>query len=83
MEPESGEPLTTLSEDQRDELLDLNTVGVPASWSKWLGKPKDDGTYQMTLRTVPNGFWECEQQGKVFRYSHDVGLTMTENTLKP
>ena len=78
----SGEPLTTLSEDQRDELLDLNTVGVPASWSKWLGKPKDGGTYQMTLRTVPNGFWEGEQQGKVFRYSHDVGLTMTENTSK-
>ena len=35
----SGELLATLSEDQRDERLDLNTVGVPASWSKWLGKP--------------------------------------------
>jgi CRISPR-associated endonuclease/helicase Cas3 len=78
----NGEPLTTLSEDQRDELLDLNTVGVPASWSKWLGKPKNDGTYQMTLRAVPNGLWECEQQGKIFRYSHEVGLTMTENTSK-
>ena len=79
----SGEPLATLSEDQHDERLDLNTVGVPASWCKWLGKPKDDGTYQMTLRAVLNGFWECEQQGKVFRYSRDVGLTMTENTSKP
>jgi hypothetical protein len=78
----SGEPLTKLREDPSDERLDLNTVSVPASWSKWLGKPRDDGTYRMTLRAVPNGFWECEQQGKIFRYSHDVGLTMTENTSK-
>lgn len=78
----SGEPLAKLREDERDERLDLNTVGVPASWSKWLGKPDND-TYRLILRAAPNGFWECEQQGKVFRYSQDVGLTMTENTPKP
>jgi CRISPR-associated endonuclease/helicase Cas3 len=78
----SGELLTLLSEDQRDECINLNTVGVPASWCKWLGKPDENDTYRLTMRATLEGFWESEQQGKIFRYSQDVGLTMTEDTPK-
>jgi CRISPR-associated endonuclease/helicase Cas3 len=73
----SGKRLAELGDDQRDEELDLNTVGVPKSWTKWLDTLKD-GDYQLVLQATAEGEWETERKGKRFHYSRDLGLRMVE-----
>jgi CRISPR-associated endonuclease/helicase Cas3 len=73
----SGKPITELSHDQRDEELDLNTVSVPKSWTKWLDTHKD-GDYRLVLQATTEGVWEAERNGKRFHYSQELGLRMFE-----
>jgi CRISPR-associated endonuclease/helicase Cas3 len=67
-----------LGEDERDEAIDLNTVGVPTSWSKSLGVALDDGSYQLVLRATSENCWETVQQDMRYSYSPDLGLVRTE-----
>jgi CRISPR-associated endonuclease/helicase Cas3 len=73
----SGEPIAQLSEDQRDELLNLNSVGVPASWSRWL-EPCEEGNYRLILQETAPDIWRAEQDGRQFYYSQDLGLMMID-----
>jgi len=73
----NGDAISALTEDQRDESLNLNTVGVPDGWEKWLEQDKD-GNYRLILQETSDGVWVCERQGKQFAYSRELGLSMTE-----
>jgi CRISPR-associated endonuclease/helicase Cas3 len=73
-----GRPISGLSEDEYDEAINLNTVGVPASWSKSLGTALDDGSYQLVLRSTSANCWETVQHGMRYFYDPDLGLVRTE-----
>lgn len=73
-----GRQLDVLGEDEHDEVLNLNTVGVPASWAKSLGAIMDDDNYQLVLRITSEDHWETVQHGKRFLYSPEIGLVREE-----
>lgn len=73
----NGQLIAALGDDERDEAINLNTVGVPNSWARWLGVPQD-GTYHLVLQGSSGGEWKAEQHGKRFHYSRNLGLRMFE-----
>jgi CRISPR-associated endonuclease/helicase Cas3 len=75
----SGETIAQLSEDQRDEFLNLNSVGVPSSWSRWL-EAYEEGNYRLILQETAPDIWSAEQDGKQFHYSQDLGLMRVDLT---
>ncbi len=70
-----GERLDDVNEFQRDELLNMNTVSVPAGW-RWLPSFEDGYIYLPMKNIGEDWFWK---NGKYsLKYSKDFGLEQVE-----
>lgn len=68
-----GRRLDTLAEHEHDELISLNTVGVPAGWAKWLEASEED-TYRLVLQRTSDDRWEGQSRDRQFVYTENLGL---------
>lgn len=68
-----GRRLDTLAEHERDELINLSTVGVPASWAKWLESLEED-IYRLVFQRTSDDRWEGQSRDRQFMYTEDLGL---------
>ena len=75
----SGERLAELDEWQQQETMMLNTVGVPASWKKWLPEAltKDNDVAEL-IGVMRNGHWECREGAVLLTYDSKLGLVRRE-----
>jgi CRISPR-associated endonuclease/helicase Cas3 len=73
-----GEDLDELEEGDRDEMIDMNSVGVPASWSKWLPKCDDKGYVRVEMLLGDAETWLAEFGGHRLVHSAEMGLLHEE-----
>ena len=70
-----GESLSAINDFERDELLNMNTISVPAGW-KWLPSFEDGYIYLPMRKQTDGWFWA---NGKYsLKYTIDFGLEQWE-----
>lgn len=70
-----GECLSAMNEFERDELLNMNTVSVPAGW-KWL-PPFEDGYIYLPMENAGE-YWGWNHGKYSLKYTKDFGLEQWE-----
>ncbi len=69
-----GGPLEKLEDWQKDEAIDLNSLGVPNSWRKYLPPADEQGRHWLQMRKIEDGIW-CENEDEWhFKYAAHIGL---------
>lgn len=77
----SGELLEKLDKSQRDEALNLNSVGVPKSWGKQnkLPSPDADGIIWLEMQRQTDSVLTANHNQYCYLYHPNTGLTRAED----
>ncbi|RLA39320.1 MAG: CRISPR-associated helicase/endonuclease Cas3, partial [Gammaproteobacteria bacterium] len=74
----TGTVLNDLDEWDQQEAILLSTVGVPASWRKWLPDAGIDGVVRIELAEIANG-WSWQGDEIYLYYDELTGLSLQTN----
>jgi CRISPR-associated endonuclease/helicase Cas3 len=69
-----GGLFTQLSEWERAEVLNQQTVAVSCRWNKWLPSADETGLHIITMQPIKGGIWEALLESSRLRYSQEFGL---------
>ncbi|WP_157679832.1 CRISPR-associated helicase/endonuclease Cas3 [Nitrosococcus watsonii] len=69
-----GDLLSQLSEWEKAEVLNQQTVAVPSSWNQWLPPAEDTGLHILAMEPIEEGIWEVFLDSVRLRYSREFGL---------
>ncbi|MGR6034460.1 MAG: CRISPR-associated helicase/endonuclease Cas3 [Candidatus Nitrosoglobus sp.] len=72
-----GGLLDHLSEWEKAEVLNQQTVAVSCRWNKWLPSADDTGLHILVMRPIKEGIWEAFLESNRLRYSQEFGLERT------
>lgn len=71
-----GQNLDDMDEGERDEEIDMNAIGVPAGWKKWLPPEDKNGWRWVQMAATNDTTGECATNDQKFTYSPDTGLSL-------
>jgi CRISPR-associated endonuclease/helicase Cas3 len=74
-----GENLDKVNEGDRDELINMNAIGVPSGWRKQLPIADDNGWHWLCMKSSDVQRNRYESMDRVFRYSPNTGLELVDN----
>ncbi|MCU7850116.1 MAG: CRISPR-associated helicase/endonuclease Cas3 [Candidatus Thiodiazotropha sp. (ex Lucinoma kastoroae)] len=74
-----GENLKKIDEGDRDEIIDMNTIGVPAGWGKWLPDFDDKGVIWVEMMGHDGALWAANIGKHRLVYTADTGLIHEES----
>lgn len=69
-----GGLLNQLSEWEKAEVLNQQTVAVSCRWNKWLSSADATGLHILTMQPIEGGIWEALLESSWLRYSQEFGL---------
>ncbi|MBV1879332.1 MAG: CRISPR-associated helicase/endonuclease Cas3 [Pseudomonadales bacterium] len=72
-----GDKIDELEEWDKQEVMLLSTVGVPASWQKWLPDKNSDGVIQIAMAKVGSS-WLLREKDISLSYDNFAGLGLTK-----
>ncbi|CAK0745703.1 CRISPR-associated endonuclease/helicase Cas3 [Gammaproteobacteria bacterium] len=71
-----GRRLNSIDEAERDEVLDLNTVHVPAGWRKRLPEADAESRHWLAMQAAGDNRWQGQHGTNLFLYDRDAGLRL-------
>ncbi|MEN8168732.1 MAG: CRISPR-associated helicase/endonuclease Cas3 [Pseudomonadota bacterium] len=74
-----GQSLDEMDEGEQDEAIDMNAIGVPAGWRKWLPPEDDNGRHWVQMAEANKCCDEYVTHDQSFTYSPDTGLQLNNN----
>ncbi|MBL3600101.1 MAG: CRISPR-associated helicase/endonuclease Cas3 [gamma proteobacterium endosymbiont of Lamellibrachia anaximandri] len=73
-----GGPFETLEDWQKDEAIDLNSLGVPNSWRKYLPPADEQGRHWLLMYKNEDGIWCGKEDERHFKYAAHIGLLLSK-----